>query len=179
VKKSVTLILLALFVLNMVGYYGVFVGLKFSSEIAIREQFDAESYTNEEVTIKVPIAIPYAADSKDYERVDGEFEHNGEFYRLVKQKLQSDTLFIVCIKDKQAQKMNQALADYVKTFTDKPVSSKQSTKTLNSFCKDYLSTTTVVETISTGWDLSATPSKLITDFYLFDFNQSITQPPEA
>jgi hypothetical protein len=71
----------------MVGYYGVFVGLKFSSEIAIREQFDAENYTAEEVIIKVPIAIPYATDSKGYERVDGEFEHNGEFYRLVKQKI--------------------------------------------------------------------------------------------
>ncbi len=171
--------MLALFVLNMVGYYGVFVGLKLSSEIAIREQFDAENYTAEEVTIKVPIAIPYATDSKDYERVDGEFEHNGEFYRLVKQKLQSDTLFIVCVKDNQTQKMNQALADYVKTFTDKPVSSKQSTKTVNSFSKDYLSTTTAVETISTGWNLSSTPPKIISDFYQFDFNRSINQPPEA
>ena len=34
-----------------------------------------------------------------YERVNGEFEHNGEFFKLVKQKLENDTLNIVCIKD--------------------------------------------------------------------------------
>ncbi len=168
-----------LFLLNIVGYYGVFVGIGLSGAAAMREQFDTEKSLQDEVLIKVPIAIPYAVDATDYQRVDGEFEHQGQVYRLVKQKLQSDTLFIVCIKDKLAQKMNQALADYVKTFTDKPVSSKQSTKTLNSFSKDYLSTATVVETISKGWNLSATPSKHITDFYRFDFSQSITQPPEA
>lgn len=163
----------------MVGYYGVFVGLKFSSQVAMREQFDDESYANDEVTIKVPIAIPYAADSKGYERVDGEFEHNGQIYRLVKQKLQSDTLFIVCVKDNQTQKINQELADYVKSYTDKPFSAKQSTKTISIFSKDFISTTTSIESASTGWNFST--SKLIVDLslYQFNFNQHITQPPEA
>ena len=163
----------------MVGYYGVFVGLKFSSEISLREQFDDESYANEEVTIKVPIAIPYATDSKGYERVDGEFEHNGQIYRLVKQKLQNDTLFIVCVKDNQTQKINQELADYVKSYTDKPFSTKQATKTISIFSKDFISSTTSIESASTGWNFST--AKLIVDLslYQFNFNQHIIQPPEA
>ena len=121
----------------MVGYYGVMVGLQFSAEQGLRMQFDAENYALEqEVIIKVPISIPYVTDSKGYERVDGEFEHNRHVYRLVKQKLQNDTLIIVCIKDNQAVKINQALTDYVNTFTDKPFNTQQNTKANQAFSKD-------------------------------------------
>jgi hypothetical protein len=164
----------------MVGYYGVFVGLQFSSEVAMRKQFDAENYFNtEEVTIKVPLTIPYATDSKGYERVDGEVEHNGQVYRLVKQKLQRDTLFIVCIKDQQAQKINQALADYVKSYTDKPFSAKQNAKTVTVFSKDYISTSTSLEPASAGCGLVTTTQESKSDFYQLDFNYQLIQPPEA
>ena len=179
VKKQLTLLLLVLFLLNTIGYYGVCVGLKMSSGVAMRQQFDSEKYDQAEVTIKVPLTLPYATDSKGYERVDGEFEHNGQVYRLVKQKLQSDTLYIVCIKDQQAQNINQALVDYVKSYTDKPLNTKQSAKTVTGFSKDYLSTTTLVESLSTGWDMVAIQSCNLSDFYQFDFNQHIVQPPEA
>jgi hypothetical protein len=179
VKRTITLILLIVFLLNVVGYYGVFVGLRFSSELALRQQFDAESYDEQEVTIKVPITIPYATDSRDFERVDGEFEYEGQVYRLVKQKLQSDTLHIVCVKDQQTQTINQALADYVKSYTDKPANAKQGTKTVAQFTKDFISCTTSVESITTGWNFSATPVISSSDLYSFQFNQHIVQPPEA
>ncbi len=179
VKRTITLILLVIFLLNVVGYYGVFVGLRFSSEVALRQQFDNENYDQQEVTIKVPITIPYATDSRDYERVDGEFEHEGQVYRLVKQKLQSDTLYIVCVKDQQTQTINQALADYVKTFTDKPFSAKQSTKTITPFAKDFISCTTALERVTYGWDFSTTPAISLIDLYSFQYNQHIVQPPEA
>jgi hypothetical protein len=179
VKRSLTLLLLALFLLNMVGYYGVFVGLQVKSGQAMRDRFDAENYSAEqEVTIKVPITIPYATDSRGYERVDGEFEHNGQIYRLVKQKLQSDTLFIVCVKDNQAAKINQALADYVKTFTDKPLSAKQTAKT-QIFSKDYISTSIAIETVATGWNFLSANQLAQPNFYSFEFNRFISQPPEA
>lgn len=179
VKKLLTLSLLALFLLNMLGYYGVFVGLQVKSGQAMRDRFDSENYsTEQEVTIKVPITIPYATDSRGYERVDGEFEHNGQIYRLVKQKLQSDTLFIVCVKDNQAAKINQALADYVKTFTDKPFSAKQTAKT-QVFSKDYISTSISIETLAAGWDFLSTNLLTQQNFYCFEFNRFISQPPEA
>ncbi len=178
-KKPITLILLVLFLLNMVGYYGVFVGLRLSSEASLRQQFNAELYLGEEVTIKIPITIPYASDSRGYERVDGDFEYNRQVYRLVKQKLQRDTLFIVCIKDNETQKINQALADYVKSYTDKPFSAKQNAKTLNVFSKDYVSTTTAIESASSGWNFLATEISTPSNLYQSDFNQHIVQPPEA
>jgi hypothetical protein len=77
---------------------------------------------SETVTLKVPVAIPYLQNT-DFERVNGEFEHNGEFFRLVKQRFASDTLYIVCIKDTRSKHIKQALAEYVKTFSDHPVTS--------------------------------------------------------
>jgi hypothetical protein len=179
VKKSLTLLLLLLFVLNIVGYYGVFVGLRLSADRTMREQFDADSYISEEVTFKVPIAIPYASDSREFERVDGEFEHEGQVYRLVKQKLQSDTLYIVCVKDHQAQKINQALADYVKSYTDKPFNAKQSVKSMNVFSKDFISTAITLEASSTGWDFLSVQSAGKPDLYQFDYNPQVVHPPEA
>jgi hypothetical protein len=179
VKRLLTLSLLVLFLLNVLGYYGVFVGLQVKSGQAMRDQFDEENYsTEQEVTIKVPITIPYATDSRGYERVDGEFEQNGQIYRLVKQKLQSDTLFIVCIKDNQAEKINQALEDYVKTFTDKPFNTKQNVKA-PIVSKDYISTSLCIETVAMGWDFTSSNQLTQPNFYGFDFNQYISQPPEA
>ena len=117
------------------------------------QRLDNHQYSEEEtIVLSVPIAIPYLHDSKDYERVDGEFEYEGEFYRLVKQKYQSDTLYMVCIKDHTTKRIEQALTDYVKTFTDKPVDSKNSAKTTVDFVKDFLPFKISIFSISHGWN---------------------------
>jgi hypothetical protein len=119
----------------------------------MQTRFDNEEYSHtQEITIKVPLTIPYATDSREYTRVDGEFEHLGEVYRMVKQKLLSDTLYIVCVKDKTSKEINQALADYVKTFTDKPVSEKSNSKTSQNLIKDYMVSSIALQTGSDGWN---------------------------
>ena len=144
--------MLILFLLNVLGFYGVFLGLQFKYAQEANQNFDEERYSGMDLmTLKVPLTVPYYADSKEYERVSGEFEHNGDVYRLVKQKLFRDTLYIVCIRDVQSKNINQALDSYVKTFTDKPVNSKQGAKQLMSFSKDYLTSVVGVESQSSGW----------------------------
>jgi hypothetical protein len=152
VKKGLTVVLLVLFLLNMLGYYGVFVGLQFVNEREMKALFDDDNFLpEEEVTIKVPITIPYATDSRGFTRVDGEFEHEGEVYRMVKQRYMSDTLYIVCIKDNKSKEIKQALTDYVKSFTDKPSHQKSGTKSIQTFIKDYISTSTSLQKEETGW----------------------------
>lgn len=175
VKRLLTLFLLLLFMLNIVGYYGVFVGISLSDAAAMRQDFDMEKPLQDEVLIKVPIAIPYAVDATDYQRVDGEFEHQGQVFRLVKQKLQSDTLYIVCVKDDSAVKINQALADYVKTFTDKPTTTKSGTVPTFQFSKDYLPITTGVTQTATGWSAPIRYSK--DNFNLPTVSRDIQSPP--
>jgi len=158
VKRGFTLFLLALFLLNVLGYYGVFVGLQFKNMREMQAKFDIGDYARtQEVTIKVPLAIPYASDSREYTRVDGEFEHQGETYRMVKQKLQRDTLYIVCVKDNTTKDIKQALADYVKTFTDKPVGEKSSSKSVQNLIKDYIVSATSLQSMSDGWNNAIIP----------------------
>ncbi|HEX6890362.1 MAG TPA: hypothetical protein VF141_06710, partial [Chryseolinea sp.] len=127
-KKIIAIFLVLLLLFNALGFYGLFIGLRYKNEIDLVQRLDNDQYLEEQtVTLKVPMTLPYHLDS-EYERVDGEIEHDGEFYRLVKQKLQKDTLYIVCIKDQGSKRIKQALADYVKTFTDKPADAKHAGK---------------------------------------------------
>lgn len=152
-KKSLTIVLLVLFLLNVLGYYGVFLGLQFANEKEMKAMFDDDNFLpEEEITIKVPITIPYATDSRGFTRVDGEFEHEGEVYRMVKQRYLNDALYIVCVKDTKSKEIKQALNDYLKSFTDKPSSEKGGTKTIQNFIKDYISSSTSLQTEESGWD---------------------------
>ncbi len=161
VKRALTLFMLLIFLLNVVGYYGIYVGLKARNVREMQARFDNEEYaTHQEVTIKVPLTVPYATDSREYSRVDGEFEHQGEIYRMVKQRLLSDTLYIVCVKDETSKDIKQALVDYVKTFSDKPTSEKGSSKTLQNFIKDYIAASTILQTSNDGWNHSLTSGTL-------------------
>lgn len=174
-KKLLTLFLLFLFLLNVLGYYGVFVGLQVRTTQQMRQDFDDDTYDHQEVTFKIPLTVPYSTDSKEFTRVDGEFEHQGEVFRLVKQRLQTDTLYIVCVKDNTSKKINQALADYVKTFTDKPVSSKGNSKNIQNLIKDYLTQSISIEKQNSGWEKTFT-------FYVVEHsyelvNSSLTGPP--
>jgi ribosomal protein S17E len=175
VKKIAALFLLFLFLLNVLGYYGVFVGLQVKTTQQMRQNFDDDNYDHQEITFKVPLTVPYNTDSKEYSRVDGEFEHNGEVYRLVKQRFQSDTLYIVCVKDNTSKDINQALEDYVKTFTDKPVSSKGNSKNIQNLIKDYITQSISIEKQNSGWEKTLS-------FYLVEHqyelvNSSLAGPP--
>jgi hypothetical protein len=177
-KRLVTIVMLCLFLLNVLGYYGIFLGLRHMSVQELVQRLDSDSYRESETTtFKIPLTVPYYTDSRDFERVNGEFEFNGEVYRLVKQRLHQDTLHIVCVKDNESKKINQVLADYVKTFTDKPCNSKQSTKSLLGLIKDFIPFSVSVDTNSFGWEHRLDYSSLLQSFNA-TFYSSIIHPPE-
>jgi hypothetical protein len=149
--------------------------MRYKSKLDLVQRLDRQQYSEDEtITLKIPISIPYQMDS-EYERVDGEVEHRGEFYRLVKQKLQSDTLYLVCIKDHASTRIKQALTDYVQTFTDKPVEGKKSEKAQNNLIKDFLLSKITISTFSRGWNH---PIDLISKSYdLLNADRSIVSPP--
>jgi len=154
-KKLTAISLVVLILFNTLGFYGVLVGLRYKAKHDLVQRLDTDQYRYDEtITLKVPLVIPYNTDDDDFERVDGEIEYEGEFYRLVKQKLVRDTLHIVCIKDAKSKNIKKALADYVKTFTDKPVDSKTKGKIQISFIKDYLPSSFSISRGSEGWDRS-------------------------
>lgn len=177
-KKTVALILCFTLLLNVLGFYGIFLGVQFSNNFATLKQLDDDLYNrNEEVTIKLPLTIPYMNDQEDYQRVDGTFQHNGEFYRLVKQKYAKDTLTIICIKDLKNKKIQQVLNDYVKTFSETATTPTSQTKISFSFLKDYIFTSVTLKSASRGWENDQTLNSFFPSFHS-SFLASIIHPPE-
>lgn len=153
VRRLFAILMLLVFLLNALGYYGILMGLKLKHTKALLAKFDEDDYARDhERIIKVPLTIPYATDSKEYSRIDGEFEYQGEVYRMVKQKLQSDTLYIVCVKDFTSKALKQSLADYVKSFTDKPSNEKNQAKVLQNLIKDFMAASTSLQATNLGWN---------------------------
>jgi len=115
--------------------------MKYRARMEMNQRLDDENYkADETVTIKIPLTVPYNIFGQDYERMTGSFEHHGEFFTLVKQKLEKDTLYIVCIKDHKEKQLHAAMTDFIKLSTDIPTSSQQTLKLLSALIKDYIPT---------------------------------------
>ncbi len=159
-KRLVAISFLAVFLFNLVGYYGVYFGLRVSADQALRTQLDNHAYNeNETVTLKIPFSLPYQTDwAGSFERVDGNFEKEGQSYKLVKQKVERDTLIIVYIKDQKATSLLESLTEFVHASTDSPLAKKAS-QLMKTFAKDYIGTRNEIQTSSTGWSLDETFSE--------------------
>jgi hypothetical protein len=177
-KKLFSIALIALLLFNMMGYYGLFVGLQYKNDVSMAEKFDADTYeASQAVTLRIPLTVAYMPDERDFRRVDGTFEYRGEFYRLVKQKYAHDTLTVVCIKDNEHKRMHNALADYVKTFTDESSGQQNNGKVEISFIKDYIIQSFSMSTSTCGWEAEVihnTRGNLL----LSSFTPSVVHPPE-
>lgn len=160
------------------GYYGVFLGMQYRNDAEMIKALDASQYDESQtITIKIPISIPYMTDNTNFERVNGKFEYQGEHYRLVKQKYAKDTLTVVCLKDHETKRINQALSEYLKTFTDKPpVQGQNSNVTLN-FIKDYLQQTFSLSTTAIGWEADVIQYGYCIHL-IPSFTASLIHPPE-
>lgn len=113
-KKVLSILLLVVFLFNVGGYYIVFWGLRFQKDKQLSSRLDANLYDpGETIELKIPITLPYPVQSEEFQRVDGRFERDGQFYKLVKHKLQDDTLHIICIRDHATRHLVDAMSDYV------------------------------------------------------------------
>ena len=174
-KKIFSIVLLALFLFNVVGYYGVYVGLRIQANSELKQKLDAEAYDEDEtITIKIPFALPYQQDSETFSRVDGDFEKDGEFYNLVKQKMERDTLHVVYIKDHKEAGLFDLLTDFVQANTDAPISKKAS-KLMENFAKDYISVTNELQTANFGWSLTETLSQ--PGYPVITSSEQVNSPP--
>jgi len=147
-KKLIAILLLGVFAFNLGGYYLVFKGLQMSAHKNLIERFDNEEY-NQDLTfeLKIPLALPYATTStSEFKRVNGRFEYEGDVFKLVKQKLENDTLYIVCIKDHTEKHLITEFKEYAKKAQDSPgsTSKKESSSSTKQIIKDYCGNSTQV-----------------------------------
>ena len=178
-KRVVSIAFGLMILLNTLGYYGIFLGLHYQNDQAMSRAFDSDNYDHlNTITLKVPVSVPYMPDQPDFDRVDGQFEYNGELYRMVKQRYAKDTLTVVCVTDTEHKKIDLALADYVKTFTDKASDTKPRSKVSLNFIKDYLPISFKIKSSTGGWTLGITHNSQARNL-IAAFSASIVHPPEG
>src|SRR5688500_16103834 len=109
------------FLFNVGGYYIVFLGVRHHHRQELNARLDANLYQDEEIVeLKIPITLPYPLQQRGFERVKGKFEHQGELYKLVKHKLENDTLHVICIKDHEEKRLEGAATKYANLSNDLP-----------------------------------------------------------
>lgn len=152
-KRIFIILLTALFLFNVGGYYLLLMGLRHHSNQELTARLDANRYSKEEtIELKIPVTLPYPLQQQGFQRVDGKFEHQGQFYKFVKQKLEKDTLYIICIRNDDEKSLVTAFRNYVKLTVDVPATSKKSASLLFKFIKDYESAGDNTLIHHDGWD---------------------------
>lgn len=176
-KRALSISLLIAIFFNIGGYYLVFWGLKTNASHELIQQLDNDQYSEHEtMELKIPLNLPYPLQQNGYERINGEFDHNNQHYKLVKQKLDRDTLFIVCVQDKKADKLSRVQSDFTKVANDLPMSSKQKATLISHLVKEYQSNITVgLEREVKGWVIEFYSKALAEK--LIHHNFPITTPP--
>lgn len=177
-KRSVSLALVILVFLNTMGYYLVFLGIEYRNDIRMLRLLDTSDYNpSVPITVKIPIAVPYLSDETEFTRVDGKYEHRGEYYRMVKQRYAQDTLYIICIKDNENKRIRGAMSDYVRTFAHNPIDPQSSAKLILSFNKDYIQPHIELKTSTAGWVADIIKASFYGNL-VSTYSSSIIHPPE-
>lgn len=177
VKRLYAIVFLGIFLLNMLGYYGVLVGLKAHAGEEFSARAKSDMYDlGSALTLRIPITIPYAVNSQEYVPAEGKFEHEGEVYHLLKQRFHQDTLYVVCAKDLGSTELTKTIFDYVQGFTDSPDDGSQNTAP-QGLIKDFISQQIGVTSHESGWSFDIvvpSASRTFTD----SFFGSVVHPPE-
>lgn len=152
-RKLLAAFLLAIFAFNVGGYYLIFWGLQYHAIRQITARADAGAYTtDDEITFRVAITLPYTMSQDEFTRVNGEFEHHGEFYRVIKQKIVDGQLVLICLKNHQQKKITHALSDLAK-INHLPGNAKHNLRTLAKFFKDFQSSDITLLHAGSPWSL--------------------------
>lgn len=176
IRRLVAYLTLGIFLLNVLGYYGVFVGAKKLSSNRLAGRLDSEMYDlGGNITIKVPLALPFEVTSEHFSRNDGTFEMDGQVYQVINQRHYNDTLYMVCLKDESTTRLNSILAEYIESFSGHDDGDSQ--HTTPGLIKDFVSEVITLKNSGYGWVESirlTTRSSYLIDAYA----ASIVHPPE-
>ncbi len=171
--------LTAVLLLNVLGYYGIFLGMQYRHTKAITRLLDADIYDPAHtVTIKIPLSIPYMADEPEFGRVNGTFEHDGLLYRIVKRRYAQDTVTIICVRDTSHESINKLLVSYVKTFADAPPDKSLPVKIPITIIKEYLREAFSIRSFCNGWSAEVIRNDH-RGMLVSSFNALIAHPPES
>ena len=128
---------------NIAGYRFIYSFLEKKATLVLENKIEAGRYSDDQlVEIQIPLNMPYYSD-KDFEPAYGETDWNGIHYRYVKRKISGNTLYLLCIPNKEKTQIIFAKNDFTqKNISDNQqnnVPVKQPTPVFKTFLSDFIS----------------------------------------
>lgn len=128
-KRIASILLLCILLFNWFGYRILSDYYAQQADLALEQKLDNSDYDESQlIEIKVPIALPYQTNWKEFERVDGEIEVDGIHYKYVKRTVYNDSLILLCIPNEGKMRLQSARDEFFKLVNDiqNPSQSKKS-----------------------------------------------------
>ncbi len=117
--RLAAILLLGIFSFNIFGYKIVAIYTEHKANEKMELAFDENDYTDQQlISIKQPTNLPYYQNSKTFQRIDGEIEIDGIFYKYVKCRIYNDSLEMLCIPNTAKMKIQAAKADFSRLVAD-------------------------------------------------------------
>ena len=118
-KRLAAILLLGIFSFNLFGYRLVASFLESTENQKMELALDENEYSDSElISIKQPTNLPYYQNSTAFQRIDGEIEIAGVYYKYVKCRIYNDSLELLCIPNKSKMQIQAAKADFSKLASD-------------------------------------------------------------
>lgn len=96
---------------------------------------DQNQYREAELLqISIPLHLPYMQNSSGFERIEGSIENNGTHYNYVKRRVFNDTLYIMCLPNRQKTQLAKAKSNYAGEVNDFAANKKQKEPTAKKAC---------------------------------------------
>lgn len=157
----------------------MFIGLQYRADNKMDQRLESHNYEKEETfTVKLPISLPYPIQEEGFQRTNGKFEYNGEFFNLVKHKIENDTLHIVLINNTDKSAISKSMTNFEKAINNWSHSSEKAHNLIITFTKDY---TTCCATLIVGTNGYVRSNKYFTLSFP-NLKRSVipgTPPPES
>lgn len=94
----------------------------------------------ETMVVKIPISLPYQTDWEAPREAEGELRKGDEFYQMVDQKMENDTLYTTIVADQNARDRFFDLANQVSEhLSDQPEKAPAKSKLIQTLVKEYCS----------------------------------------
>lgn len=141
-KNAAAIALLFCFVLFHFGYYAVYLSANVSLERNWMDQLYGEQQLQlEEQLLEIPLKAPYMANQDEFQVANTRFEKDGQYFRVIKQRYQNDTLQVVYVPDTDRKVLDVTIKKWISALAEDQLPQDQETSNLGmQFAKDYLGT---------------------------------------
>ncbi len=140
-KKCVSILVLALMLYNIMGYYLAYLAMVQQTKEEMRETLADNDETQDLIVVKLPY-VNGKIEQKDFELIDeDEFRLDGKMYDIARTEIRDNSIYFYCLNDKKEDAINFALAKQIQNDTnDNSSAEKRSNSIAKNLAKLYLPT---------------------------------------